>query len=406
MENEEIEKIVLFSIIYEKAEYEICENDFTTDRNKKIARAIVELRKEHKEITMLNVQNKIKANKKQVIDYIATLGDNIYGFDRNKCYEELINLSKKRMLFQLLKESIVAVPEEDDISLYSQALISSINKITEKEEKETTFVNKIAKTTQEIEHNWKNRNNHDFDTGIFDLDNKTGGLHKQELTIVGARPGMGKTTFTLQIAQKIARKNKNVLFVSLEMSETQLIQKMISRESNIDSYKMRMGYLEENDFKKISQASVSLSSLKLNINTKIRTIQKLELEARRLKNKGKLDLIVIDYIQLLKSSEKYNSREQEVAEISRRLKLMSLELDIPIIALCQLNRNANTGEPTLADLRESGSLEQDADNIIFIYRENENDTETTLKLAKQRAGDTGKIKVRFDKQTSTFRNLL
>ena len=190
------------------------------------------------------------------------------------------------------------------------------------------------------------------------------------------------------------------------MSETQLIQKMISRESNIDSYKMRMGYLEENDFKKISQASVSLSSLKLNINTKIRTIQKLELEARKLKNKGKLDLIVIDYIQLLKSKEKYNSREQEVAEISRRLKLMSLELDIPIIALCQLNRNANTGEPTLADLRESGSLEQDADNIIFIYRENENDIETTLKLAKQRAGDTGKIKVRFDKQTSTFRNLL
>lgn len=406
MENEEIEKFVLFSIIYEKAEYEICENDFTTDRNKKIANAIIELRKEHEEITMINVQKKIKANKKQVIDYIATLGDSIYGFDRDKCYEELINLSRKRMLFQLLKESIVAVPEEDDVSLYSQALISSINKITEKEEKETTFMNKIAKTTQEIEQNWKNRNNHDFDTGIFDLDNKTGGLHKQELTIIGARPGMGKTTFTLQIAQKIARKNKNVLFVSLEMSETQLIQKMISRESNIDSYKMRMGYLEENDFKKISQASVSLSSLKLNINTKIRTIQKLELEARRLKNKGKLDLIVIDYIQLLKSSEKYNSREQEVAEISRRLKLMSLELDIPIIALCQLNRNANTGEPTLADLRESGSLEQDADNIIFIYRENENDTDTTLKLAKQRAGDIGKVKVRFNKQTSTFINLI
>ena len=128
--------------------------------------------------------------------------------------------------------------------------------------------------------------------------------------------------------------------------------------------------------------------------------------AKRLKNKEEIDLLIIDYIQLLKSQGKFNLREQEVAEISRRLKLLSLELNIPIIALCQLNRNANIGEPTLADLRESGSLEQDADNIIFIYKEDEESNLTTLKLAKQRAGDTGKVKVKFNKQLSMFVNLV
>ena len=172
------------------------------------------------------------------------------------------------------------------------------------------------------------------------------------------------------------------MFVSLEMSETQLIQKLIAKEGQIDSYKMRLGTLEDKEWLKIAETSSRLANLSLNINTKIRTIERLELEAKKLKNKNKLDLIIIDYIQLLKSKEKYNIREQEVAEISRKLKLMSLELDIPIIALCQLNRKADVGEPTLADLRESGSLEQDADNIIFIYKENEDDVETTLKDRK------------------------
>lgn len=190
------------------------------------------------------------------------------------------------------------------------------------------------------------------------------------------------------------------------MSETQLIQKLIAKEGQIDSYKMRLGTLEDKEWLKIAETSSRLANLSLNINTKIRTIERLELEAKKLKNKNKLDLIIIDYIQLLKSKEKYNIREQEVAEISRKLKLMSLELDIPIIALCQLNRKADVGEPTLADLRESGSLEQDADNIIFIYKENEDDVETTLKLAKQRAGEIGKVKVKFDRATSTFRNII
>lgn len=214
--------------------------------------------------------------------------------------------------------------------------------------------------------------------------------------------GVGKTTLALQIAQKIAEQ-KNVLLVSLEMSDIQLIQKMLAKESGVNSYKMRKGLLEDKDFEKITNATQPLYDLKFTINTKIRNIQQLEARCRKLKNQNKLDLVVIDYIQLLKSNEKFNSREQEVADISRRLKLLSLELNIPIIALCQLNRNADAKEPSLADLRESGSLEQDADNIWFLYKK-ENSNNIIIKVAKQRAGEVGNVEVIFNRATSTFKN--
>ena len=217
--------------------------------------------------------------------------------------------------------------------------------------------------------------------------------------------GVGKTTIALQIAEHLAKNKKSIMFVSLEMADTQLIQKMIAREGNIQGYRMRRGTLEEDDWNKIVQVAGELSALEFNIFSNIRNIQELELEARKLKNKGKLDVLFIDYIQLLKSSGKYSNREQEVADISRKLKLLTLELDIPIIALCQLNRNAQINEPKLSDLRESGSLEMDADNIIFLYREDDESDIINLKLAKQRAGEIGIVKLKFDKQKSNFINI-
>lgn len=405
MYDEEIEKAVLYYIIFKKEELDIEESDFINMKNKLIAKAIEELKLEKEEISILSVQSKIKGNQKQILEYISNLGNNIYGITAEVCYNKLKELSKKRKVFELAQNILTNVAEEESIDIYIQDCIDKLNKIEKINTKEKTFVEQIAETTSEIERNYNNRNDYSLYTGIFDLDKLTCGLHNQELTIIGARPGMGKTTLTLQIAQEIAKK-KNVVFASLEMSQTQLIQKMIAKQSIVNSYKMRLGTLEEGDWEKIAKASIKLSELNLTINTKVRTIQDIEVIAKRLKNKDKLDLLIIDYIQLLKSQGKFNLREQEVAEISRRLKLLSLEINIPIIALCQLNRNANTGEPTLADLRESGSLEQDADNIIFIYKENEEDSITTLKLAKQRAGDIGKVKVKFNKQLSTFVNLV
>ena len=315
-------------------------------------------------------------------------------------------MRKKRDLFDLTKQITQEIEQQENIDEYIQDCIKNINEISKENEKQETFIEQLAKTTEEIEKNYNKRNDYSLYTGIYDLDDLTCGLHNKELTIIGARPGVGKTTLTLQIAEHIAKKKKNVVFISLEMAETQLIQKLIAKETNINTYRMKKGTLEEKDFEKIADVIPKITDLSLNINTKIRNIQQLETYAKKMKNKNKLDLLIIDYIQLLKSKDKFNSREQEVADISRRLKLLTLELDIPIIALCQLNRNANEKEPTLADLRESGSLEQDADNIIFIYKENEESTETILKLAKQRAGSIGKVKVLFNKSTSEFKNIL
>lgn len=405
MFDEEIEKVVLYYIIFENADNPITEDDFVYDRNKKIATAIIELRKEKKEISMISVKGKIKANQKQVLEYISNIGNNIYGTSLDDAYIKLKNLTKKRKMYNLAHEILQNI-ENEDADIYSQKIIKELNEITNESDKEEKLIDQISTAVMRIEDNWRNRNDYSLYTGILDLDNKLCGLHNQELTIIGARPGVGKTTLALQIAQKIANNDRNVLFISLEMSEIQLIQKMIAKEGNINSYKMRMGTLEDKDFETITKVATNLSQMKFNINTKIRNIQQIELKCRKLKNQGKLDLVIIDYIQLLKSNEKFNIREQEVADISRRLKLLSLELDIPIIALCQLNRNASTGEPSLADLRESGSLEQDADNIWFLYQGNQQDTNLiTINVAKQRAGETGSVKVKFNKNTSQFINL-
>ena len=204
---------------------------------------------------------------------------------------------------------------------------------------------------------------------------------------------MGKTTLGLQIAEHVASKGVNVGIISLEMSDYQVIQKMLARKTRINSYKMRMSTLEQDDLNKIAIASSEIAELPIHLITNAMTLQQIETVTRKLKNKKDLSLLIIDYIQLVKNKGKFNNREQEVADITRTLKLLSLELNIAIVGLCQVNRNASKNEPTLADLRESGSIEQDADNVLFLYKENENTEGTlediTLKVAKQRAGETG-----------------
>ena len=228
--------------------------------------------------------------------------------------------------------------------------------------------------------------------------------------MIGARPAVGKTTMALQIAEHIARKGTWVGFVSLEMSETQLIQKMLARISKVNSYRLRAGTLENKDFERIASVCGDLQGLPFHMISKIRTIQGIEVKARQLKNRNELGLLIVDYLQLIKSTNRFGSREQEVADISRTLKLLSLELEIPIVGLCQLNRNATKNEPSLADLRESGAIEQDADNVIFLYQEEGQEEvenpNVIAKVAKQRAGDVGKVKLRFNKMNSEFVSLI
>ena len=409
MSDEELEKAMLYYLIYEQEDYVLDETDFAFERNKRIIKAINELKAEKKEISIISLQSKISANNKQVIEYLTSLSEYVYATTADYIYNQVIELSKKRKLMELLQKSITELMEAENIDIFMQDKIKQINKIAEINEKEQTFVEQVVETSTEIEKNTLQKPDYTLYTGITDLDKMICGLHKQELTIIGARPGVGKTTLALQIAEHIAERGTETAIISLEMSDTQVIQKLISRRARINSYKMRMGTLETKELEQIGVVSAEIAELPIHLITKARTIQHIENIARKLKNKNNLGLMIIDYIQLKKNKGKFNSREQEVEDITRTLKLLSLELNIPIVGLCQLNRNAARQEPTLADLRESGAIEQDADNILFLYQEAES-TETvvdiTLKLAKQRAGETGKISLKFNKANSEFREVI
>ena len=409
MSDEELEKAMLYYLIYEQEDYVLDETDFAFERNKRIIKAINELKAEKKEISIISLQSRISANNKQVIEYLTSLSEYVYATTADYIYNQVIELSKKRKLMELLQKSITELMEAENIDIFMQDKIKQINKIAEINEKEQTFVEQVVETSTEIEKNTLQKPDYTLYTGITDLDKMICGLHKQELTIIGARPGVGKTTLALQIAEHIAERGTETAIISLEMSDTQVIQKLISRRARINSYKMRMGTLETKELEQIGIVSAEIAELPIHLITKARTIQHIENIARKLKNKNNLGLMIIDYIQLIKNKGKFNSREQEVADITRTLKLLSLELNIPIVGLCQLNRNAARQEPTLADLRESGAIEQDADNILFLYQDAES-TETvvdiTLKLAKQRAGETGKIDLKFNKANSEFKGVM
>lgn len=401
----DIERTMLYYIIFEQQEFILSEKDFTDKTNQKIIKAINELRAKKEEISILSIKNRINSKSSTILKYLSNLGEYSYKTNVDSVYKMLKENTKKREVLALTKVIQEELKEIEDADIYIEKIISKLQKIEFQTEKEETFVNLVVRTAKLIESNINKKKNYDLYTGFFDLDALTDGLHEGELTIVGARPGVGKTTFSLQIAERIAEKEKNVLYISLEMSEEQIIQKLLAKKARVNSRKIRNGSLESQEIDKIGLACAKISDLSMHILTKINTIQQIEIVARRMKNKRKLDLLVIDYLQLVKSIGNFKSREQEVADISRTLKLMSLELEIPIIALCQLNRNASKNEPTLADIRESGSIEQDADNVIFLYQENEENNIITVDLQKQRAGNTGRLKLKFNKLISEFINL-
>lgn len=413
MYDEEIEKTVLYYIIFENEPINVNEEDFFMIKHKQIINAIEKLKAKKEEINVLSIKNAIKGKNTEILSYISVIAESKYGTSINYAYRELKRLSKKRSLIKLSNEIQKNIQTETEPEIYIEKIIKQLNAINQEGEKEKKFLDIVCETSDLIEKKRIQGSKYDYKyfTGIFDLDKATNGLHEEELTIVGARPGVGKTTFALQIAHKIADKGITVGIISLEMSEVQVVQKLISKVAHVDSNKLRTGNLDTTEQEKIAIAEGEISDLPIFINTKVRNIQEIETYARKLKNKNNLGLLIVDYIQLVKSKNKFNSREQEVAEISRTLKLLSLELKIPIIGLCQLNRNAARTEPTLADLRESGAIEQDADNVIFIYKENDDTKEelvenVVIDLQKQRAGGLTKVVVRFDKKVSEFKNLI
>ena len=404
MFDEEIEKAVLFYMIFGEESCELTEQDFVIPTHQNIIKAYNSLKARKEEISILTINNELD-NSNKMLEYISNLGNYIAQTSFRTAFQILKRYSKQRQVFNLSKDIQMQVRSEEDIDIFIEKQISTLQKIELQTQKEDTFMSQINDALFDIEKNLNKKQDYSLYTGFYDLDSLTDGLHEGELTVVGARPGVGKTTFSLQIAEKIARKGKAVAYVSLEMSSTQLIQKILSRKARVNSRKIRNGELTEEEIGKIACASQDISDMNFSIITKASSIQQIEIEARRLKNKNKLDLLIIDYLQLVRNAGRFNSREQEVADISRTLKLLSLEMEIPIVALCQLNRNASKNEPTLADIRESGAIEQDADNVIFLYQLNPENNLVTVDLQKQRAGNIGTSTLKFNKVNSEFLNI-
>lgn len=252
-------------------------------------------------------------------------------------------------------------------------------------------------------------------SGYQDLDRMTSGFQRSDLIIVAARPSVGKTAFALNVAQNVAaRAGQNVAIFSLEMSAQQLVQRMLCAEGNIDANRMRNGAFQEEDWEKLTMAIATLSQAGLYIDdTAGITVNGIRSKCRRLKAEKGLGLIMIDYLQLIHGSGR-ESRQQEISAISRELKAIARELDCTVIALSQLSRAVEQRQdkhPMLSDLRESGSIEQDADIVAFLYREDYYDQETEnnntieILLAKQRNGPIGKVELAFLKEYNKFVNL-
>lgn len=261
----------------------------------------------------------------------------------------------------------------------------------------------VSKTTESITG---------ISTGFRDFDNKTAGLQKADLILIAARPSMGKTAFVLNIAQQVAvKKNHNVAIFSLEMSKEQLVNRIMCSYSGVDSSKYRTGNLEFSDWEKIAEAVQPLSDAKLFIDdTPSITVSNMRSKCRKLSLTQGLDLIIIDYLQLMAGTNP-NNRQQEISDISRGLKAIAREFNVPVVALSQLSRaveSRSDKRPMLSDLRESGAIEQDADLVCFLYRDEYYNKESEsiglaeLNIAKQRNGSVGTIKLGWQGQYTRF----
>ena len=257
-------------------------------------------------------------------------------------------------------------------------------------------------------------------TGLSDLDKKLSGLHPSDLFILAARPAMGKTSFALNIAYNIAKNKQPVLFFSLEMSQDQIMDRLLSLTSGIDAWRIRNADLSNQDFDRLNQALGSLSETDLLVDDAVGlTISQLKTKIRRQHHKQPVSLVVVDYLQLMSGSQtgREGNRVYEISEISRGLKLIARELNIPVMVLSQLNRSVETREgrdkrPQLSDLRDSGAIEQDADVVACLYRDDYYNPETSKKpnvvevlIRKHRNGATGAVDVYFDRDMQRYLTL-
>lgn len=436
-QNKEAEMSVLgVAFLSQNALCKVCEEVlpemFYSEQNRKIFIAIKNLydAKIPVDITTIKeeLDKKKELNSVGGIDYISEIIDSVATTANIDYYIKIIKeKAVVRNLIDTATDIITEAYESDDniTNLLDNAEKNILNVIRTRQTSEfvpiKTVLNNAKERLEQLAQNKQLITG--IETGFYELDKASAGLHEGELIIIAARPGMGKTAFALNIATNAAfSTDKAVAIFNLEMPAEQLVNRMLSATGGIDSYKLQTGNMQHNDWKRYNEAMSQLSTTNIYIedNASI-TASEIRAKCRRLANQDKgLGLVVIDYLQLITSGGKRpESRQQEVSDISRSLKTMAMELKVPVIALAQLSRSAEKREnnqPMLADLRESGSIEQDADMVLFINRKDyfkakeelnkEKNVPCDIIIAKHRKGSTGKFQLLFELNMSNFKNYL
>lgn len=410
---------------------EVTPDMFYSEANKKIYEAIFSLHQNKIPLDSTVLVNEIEKHDNinsiggleylgEVIDSVITAANIDYYIDivrekalRRKLVEVSTNITTSAFDEETETNDIIDNAEKSIFSVTKSRKAGEFKSIKDVMKSTQSRLEDLAKNDKDITG---------IATGFYDFDKLTSGLHENELIIIAARPAMGKTAFALNLAVNAAiNSKKNVALFNLEMSAEQLAMRMIAAQGGIDQNKLKTGRLEHNDWKKVNEAMSELSDTNLYIEDASGiSVGEIRAKCRRLATQGPgLGLVLIDYLQLIDGGSRYaGNRQQEVSEISRSLKTMAMELGVPVIALAQLSRSVELREnkrPIMSDLRESGSIEQDADIVAFLYRddyynksasEQTNISVTELIVGKHRNGSTGTIELLFERTMSNFRNYL
>ena len=396
------------------------EDAFYRDDNRIIFQAIVNLYSKSEPIDIITLKDELESMDKfeQVggYEYLASLPDKV-----PTKYIKIVE--EKSILRNLIKTANEIIelgydPTEDVEDIMDGAEKKIFDIMQSKNQKGYTPIKDVLVESFTKLEELYNRKQHitGVPTGFAELDYKTAGLHGSELILVAARPAMGKTAFALNLATNAAlRGNAPVAIFSLEMSKDQLVNRILCSEAMVDSNKVRTGKLDEDDWVKLAGAIGPLSEAEMYIDdTPGISVMEIRTKCRKLKMEKNIGLVVIDYLQLVQGNKRTASREQEISEISRSLKILAKEINVPVIALSQLSRAVEQRpdhRPMLSDLRESGAIEQDADIVMFLYRDDYYNKESEKKdiaeviIAKQRGGQTGTVELLWMGNYTKFVNL-
>ncbi|EPR14376.1 replicative DNA helicase [Ruminiclostridium papyrosolvens] len=427
----EAEQSVLGSMLIDKEVVPVVmeilkSEDFYRPDHKEIYDVIIELFDRAQPIDLITVSDRLKLHGKLDLvgglEYLTNIATEVPTTANVKHYAKIVE--EKALLRKLIKASSDIVDlgynASEEVTYILDKAEQNIFDILQKRSSQgfVPIKDVLVDTFNKLEELYNNSGNiTGIPTGFADLDFKTSGLHNSDLILIAARPAMGKTAFALNLAQNAAvHSNVPVAVFSLEMSREQLVNRMLCSEAMVDSNRMKTGKLEDNDWQKVAKALGPLSEAPIFIDdTPGISITEIRAKCRRLKLEHNLGLVIIDYLQLMQGSRsKSENRQQEISEISRSLKILAKEINVPVITLSQLSRapEARTDHrPILSDLRESGAIEQDADIVMFLYRDDYYNPETEKKniaeviLAKHRNGSTGTVELVWLGQYTKFANL-